>query len=63
MKNYRFNGSHTTLTDDEGEIFLNKPGQIVTLDEDRAARHIAAGAPLTEVPAEKENDADASPIE
>lgn len=67
MKTYAFYGTHTLLSDDDGEILL-KTGQVVELDEARAQRHIEAGAPLTEVPevtevTEKENHADVSPVE
>lgn len=64
MKIYSFYGTHTTLSDECGEILLNRPGQHVELDEARAARHIAAGAPLSEVTeTEKENDANVSPVQ
>lgn len=62
MKLYSFYGTHTLLSDEVGEILLNKPGQTVELDEERAARHIAAGALIAEVP-QKENDANVSSIE
>jgi hypothetical protein len=62
MKSYSFYGTHTTLSDEDGEILLNMPGQIVELEEERALRHIAAGAPIKEVIEPKEIHVSVKPV-
>jgi hypothetical protein len=63
MKLYSFHGTDSTIQDEAGEIRLIH-GEVIELDPDRAARHIADGLPLSELaditqteaakPAEKE---------